>query len=75
MRNMFDQINKITVLEEKINRNAVEMKNLKQENERLNQTSKEQDERLIPSILYAKVKKFMIIARAPRLEPEACRGF
>jgi hypothetical protein len=27
------------------------------------------------SILYTKVKKFMIIARAPRLEPEACRGF
>jgi hypothetical protein len=26
-------------------------------------------------ILYTKVKKFMIIARAPRLEPEACRGF
>jgi hypothetical protein len=25
------------------------------------------------SILYTKVKKFMIIARAPRLEPEACR--
>jgi hypothetical protein len=27
------------------------------------------------NILYTKVKKFMIIARAPRLEPEACRGF
>jgi hypothetical protein len=27
------------------------------------------------SILYTKVKKFMIIAIAPRLEPEACRGF
>jgi hypothetical protein len=27
------------------------------------------------SILYTKVKKFMIIARVPRLEPEACRGF
>jgi hypothetical protein len=26
------------------------------------------------SILYTKVKKFMIIARAPRLEPEARRG-
>jgi hypothetical protein len=43
---MFDRINKITVLEEKINRNAIEMKNLKQDNERLSQTSKEQDERL-----------------------------
>jgi hypothetical protein len=27
------------------------------------------------NILYTKVKKFMIIARASRLEPEACRGF
>jgi hypothetical protein len=27
------------------------------------------------SILYTKVEKFKIIARAPRLEPEACRGF
>jgi hypothetical protein len=26
-------------------------------------------------ILYTKVKKFMIIDREPRLEPEACRGF
>jgi hypothetical protein len=26
------------------------------------------------SILYTKVEKFMIIARAPRLEPEARRG-
>jgi hypothetical protein len=26
------------------------------------------------SMLYTKVEKFMIIARAPRLDPEACRG-
>jgi hypothetical protein len=35
----------------------------------------EKGTQIIFSILYTKVKKFMIIARAPRLEPEACRGF
>jgi hypothetical protein len=37
----------------------------------------EKGTQIIFSILrvYTKVKKLMIIARAPRLEPEACRGF
>jgi hypothetical protein len=32
-------------------------------------------EKIINSILYTKVEKFMIIARAPRLETEARRGY
>jgi hypothetical protein len=65
-------INIVSLSREHRNRAAVPLNATKRN------SPKRKDMRLLfkcqNSILYTKVEKFMIIARAPRLEPEARRG-